>query len=124
MKLMLWIDARWPLSAMIRIGLDEEIPGGAKYAYVFGSAALIVFLLQIVTGIWQVFYYVPTLKEAYNSLSYFGIEVPFGWLIHGFALTRAHRRWSSLSCCTCPRSICGGPISGPTNCNGSSGSAC
>ena len=83
MKLMLWIDARWPLSAMIRIGLDEEIPGGAKYAYVFGSAALIVFLLQIVTGIWQVFYYVPTLKEAYNSLSYFGIEVPFGWLIHG-----------------------------------------
>ena len=25
----------------------------------------------------------PTLKEAYNSLSYFGIEVPFGWLIHG-----------------------------------------
>ncbi|MFB3926243.1 MAG: cytochrome b N-terminal domain-containing protein [Syntrophales bacterium] len=83
MKLLLWIDARWPLSAMLRVGLEEKIPGGAKYAYVFGSAALIVFLLQIITGIWQVFYYVPTLKEAYNSLSYLRIEVPFGWLVHG-----------------------------------------
>ncbi|MDD1713385.1 MAG: cytochrome b N-terminal domain-containing protein, partial [Methanoregulaceae archaeon] len=48
-----------------------------------GSAALIVFLLQIATGIWQLFYYVPTLTQSYNSLNYMRTEIPFGWLVHG-----------------------------------------
>ena len=78
-----WINERFPLLPMIRLALEEEMSGGASYAYVFGSAALIVFLLQTVTGIWQLFYYVPTLSEGYNSLNYLRTEVPFGWLIHG-----------------------------------------
>ncbi|MGA2331102.1 MAG: cytochrome b N-terminal domain-containing protein [Syntrophales bacterium] len=79
-----WIDERWPLTPFIRLALEEEMSGGAGYAYVFGSAALIIFLLQVVTGIWQLFYYVPTLGQGYNSLNYLRTEVPFGWLIHGF----------------------------------------
>ena len=43
-----WIEDRWPLSALIRLGFEEEIPGGASYAYIFGSATLITFILQIV----------------------------------------------------------------------------
>ena len=78
-----WIDERWPLSPFIRLALEEEMSGGSSYAYVFGSAALIIFLLQAVTGIWQLFYYVPTLGQGYNSLNYLRTEVPFGWLIHG-----------------------------------------
>ncbi len=39
--------------------------------------------LQIVTGIWQLFYYVPTIDYAYSSLSYLRLQVPYGWLIHG-----------------------------------------
>jgi ubiquinol-cytochrome c reductase cytochrome b subunit len=78
-----WIEERWPLSALIRLGFEEEIPGGASYAYVFGSATLITFILQIVTGICQLRYYVPTLDHAYDSLNYLRTEVPFGWLIHG-----------------------------------------
>ena len=79
-----WIDERWPLTPFIRLTLDEEMSGGSSYAYVFGSAALILFLLQVLTGIWQLFYYVPTLGQGYNSLSYLRTEVLFGWLIHGF----------------------------------------
>ncbi len=78
-----WINERWPLSASVRLALDEEMAGGSSYAYVFGSSALIVFLLQAATGIWQLFYYVPVLGQGYNSLNYLRTEVPFGWLIHG-----------------------------------------
>jgi ubiquinol-cytochrome c reductase cytochrome b subunit len=82
-RLLKWIDERWPLTPLIRIALDEEMAGGSSYAYVFGSSALIIFLLQVVTGIWQLFYYVPTLEQGYNSLNYLRTEVPFGWLVHG-----------------------------------------
>ncbi len=78
-----WINERWPLTPFARLALEEDMAGGASFAYVFGSAALILFLLQVVTGIWQLFYYVPTLTQGYNSLNYLRTEVPLGWLIHG-----------------------------------------
>jgi ubiquinol-cytochrome c reductase cytochrome b subunit len=82
-KLRQWIDERWPLSQLISLGLDEEIPGGSSFAYVLGSSTLIVLLLQAVTGIWQIFYYVPTVDHAYDSVNYLRTAVPFGWLING-----------------------------------------
>ncbi|MEJ2613471.1 MAG: cytochrome b N-terminal domain-containing protein, partial [Ignavibacteriaceae bacterium] len=48
-----------------------------------GSATLFVFTLQMVTGIWQLFYYVPTIDHAYDSLNFLRLFVPYGWLIHG-----------------------------------------
>ena len=82
-RLRRWIEERWPLSAVLRLGLDEDIPGGASVAYSLGSATLLVFLLQLLTGVWQLFYYVPTVDHAYDSLDYLRTSVPFGWLIHG-----------------------------------------
>ncbi len=78
-----WANDRWPLSALLRLGREEEIPGGASFSYTLGSATLVIFLLQMVTGIWQLFYYVPTVDHAYDSLNHLRTEVPFGWLIHG-----------------------------------------
>ncbi len=78
-----WIEERWPLSSLIRLSLEEEIPGGARFAYTLGSAILIVFILQAVTGIMQLFFYAPSTDHAYNSVSYLRTKVPFGWLIHG-----------------------------------------
>jgi ubiquinol-cytochrome c reductase cytochrome b subunit len=77
-----WIDDRWPLSTLIRLGLEEDIPGGSSFAYVIGSGILIVFLIMAVTGIWQLFYYVPTVDHAYDSTNYLRTQVPFGWLIY------------------------------------------
>ncbi len=78
-----WISERWPIAAVVRATLDEDIPGGAKFAYTFGSTALILFALQAVTGIFQLFYYVPSVDHAYNSVNYLRTQVPFGWLVHG-----------------------------------------
>ncbi len=78
-----WLNKRWPLSALIRLSLEEEIPGGSRFAYTLGASTLIVFLLQAVTGIFQLFYYVPTTDNAYNSLHFLWMQVPFGWLVHG-----------------------------------------
>jgi ubiquinol-cytochrome c reductase cytochrome b subunit len=82
-RIVSWVDERIPLTTMIRQGMDEEIPGGARYAYTLGSATLAVFVIQMITGVWQLFYYVPTVDHAYDSLNYLRTEVPFGWLIHG-----------------------------------------
>ncbi len=77
------MNERWPLSAVIRWSLEEEIPGGTSYAYIFGSCVLILFLFQVITGVWQLLYFVPTTDRGYDSLNYLRTEIPFGWLIHG-----------------------------------------
>lgn len=78
-----WLNHRLPVSAIVLLGLKEDMPGGTSFAYTIGSATLLVFLMQVVTGVWQMFYYVPTVDHAYDSLNYLRQEVPFGWLIHG-----------------------------------------
>jgi ubiquinol-cytochrome c reductase cytochrome b subunit len=78
-----WIDER---TGLIKTGaefLHEEIPGGTRFSYTLGSACMFLLTMQIVTGIWQLFYYVPTVDYAYSSLNYLRLQVPFGWLIHG-----------------------------------------
>jgi ubiquinol-cytochrome c reductase cytochrome b subunit len=82
-RVMRWINDRWPLRAMMRLGLEEEMAGGDSFAYIFGSSVLTIFLIQVITGLWQLFYFVPTIHHGYDSLSYLRIQVPFGWLIHG-----------------------------------------
>ena len=86
-----WLDERWPLSYLVHLSLDEEIPGGSSFAYTFGSALLAVFLLQVTTGILQLFFYVPDVKNAYNSINFLRTQVPFGWLINGI-----HRHGADL----------------------------
>ncbi len=78
-----WLNDRWPFSTVIKAAIEEDIVGGSSYAYTFGSAVLAIVLVQVVTGIFQILYYVPTVDHAYNSLGYLRTRVPFGWLIHG-----------------------------------------
>ena len=82
-KFINWFTYRWPFKPVIKWSLEEEIPGGDSYWYGFGATLLFVFVIQVVTGIWQLFYYVPTTNHAYQSVSYLRYQVPFGWLIHG-----------------------------------------
>jgi quinol-cytochrome oxidoreductase complex cytochrome b subunit/cytochrome c551/c552 len=78
-----WLNDRWPFKAAIKVALDEDIVGGSSYAYTFGSALLTIVLIQVVTGIFQLFFFVPSVDHAYGSLAYLRLKVPFGWLIHG-----------------------------------------
>ncbi|MEW6001222.1 MAG: cytochrome b N-terminal domain-containing protein [Nitrospirota bacterium] len=78
-----WLNDRWPFSYLIHLALDEEIPGGSRFAHTFGSAILTVFLLQATTGVIQLFFYVPAIDHAYDSVNFLRTKVPFGWLING-----------------------------------------
>ena len=59
----------------------------ASWWYVFGSAALTLFILQVFTGIMLALIYVPSAAEAWNSLQYLNHGVTLGWFlraVHGW----------------------------------------
>jgi len=62
-----WLEQRTGFVSMTKNFLTEDIPGGASYWYVFGSATLFAMILQIVTGIFLTFYYAPSANTAYES---------------------------------------------------------
>ncbi|MGD0403043.1 MAG: cytochrome b N-terminal domain-containing protein [Candidatus Acidiferrales bacterium] len=79
-----WLDARVQLGATIRETAEHSVPREtASWFYVFGSAAFVVFMLQIVTGIMLALIYVPSAGEAWNSLQTLNHSVSLGWFIRG-----------------------------------------
>src|SRR5213593_2224982 len=85
-----WFDRRLQLAAPIREAAEHPVPrNAASWFYVFGSAALTVFLLQLATGILLALTYVPSAAEAWNSLQELNHDVTLGWFI------RALHGWGS-----------------------------
>lgn len=80
-RLISWLDERTGFRALLRWGLSEPIPGGAKLAYVFGSGLAFVFLSQVVTGVALALYYCPSPEHAHTSVSYIMKEVASGALL-------------------------------------------
>jgi len=85
-----WFDRRLQLAAPIREAAEHPVPRNtASWWYVFGSAALVVFCLQVVTGILLAFSYVPSAGEAWSSLQALNHDISMGWFI------RALHGWGS-----------------------------
>jgi ubiquinol-cytochrome c reductase cytochrome b subunit len=85
-----WFDRRLQLAAPIREISEHPVPRNtASWWYVFGSAALVIFILQIVTGILLALVYVPSGAEAWSSLQTLNHDVALGWFI------RALHGWGS-----------------------------
>jgi ubiquinol-cytochrome c reductase cytochrome b subunit len=85
-----WLDERVQLAASIRETMEHPVSRqSASWAYVFGSAGLTVFMLQIVTGILLALLYVPSGAEAWNSLQILNHQVALGWFV------RALHGWGS-----------------------------
>jgi ubiquinol-cytochrome c reductase cytochrome b subunit len=85
-----WFDARLQLAGAIRETAEHRVPRDtASWFYVFGSAALVVFIMQIVTGILLAMVYVPSAGEAWNSLQTLNHSIAFGWYV------RALHGWGS-----------------------------
>jgi ubiquinol-cytochrome c reductase cytochrome b subunit len=85
-----WFDHRLQLAAPIREAAEHRIPRStSSWFYVFGSAALTVFILQLVTGILLALIYVPSGGEAWSSLQALNHQVALGWFI------RAMHGWGS-----------------------------
>ncbi|MBV9055303.1 MAG: cytochrome b N-terminal domain-containing protein [Candidatus Eremiobacteraeota bacterium] len=62
-----WIEQRTGFITMAKDFLTEDVPGGASYWYVFGSATLFAMMVQIVTGIFLTFFYAPSAATAWES---------------------------------------------------------
>jgi len=79
-----WFDHRLQLAAPVREMAEHPVPRNtASWWYVFGSAALTVFVLQFVTGILLALVYVPSGAEAWSSLQALNHDVALGWFIRG-----------------------------------------
>lgn len=65
-----WLEQRTGLNKLLHQTLDEPIPGGARYAFIFGSGLLFIFLSQVITGIFLALYYVPSVDHAHVTVAY------------------------------------------------------
>jgi ubiquinol-cytochrome c reductase cytochrome b subunit len=80
--LLTWVDQRFPLMENWRNHLAEYYaPKNFNFWYYFGSLAMFVLVLQIVTGIFLTMHYKPDANLAFASVEYIMREVSFGWLI-------------------------------------------
>ncbi|QWD62172.1 cytochrome bc complex cytochrome b subunit [Polynucleobacter sp. MWH-UH25E] len=81
-KVLAWVDSRFPLTSSIKAHLTEYYaPKNLNFWYFFGSLAIVVLALQIITGIFLVMNYKPDAAKAFESVEYIMREVPWGWLI-------------------------------------------
>ncbi len=82
MRLIEWVDARFPLSSLVKEHLSEYYaPKNFNFWYFFGSLALFILVLQIVTGIFLTMHYKPDAELAFASVEYIMRDVEWGWLI-------------------------------------------
>ena len=81
-KLLTWIDARFPLTKVWNEHLAKYYaPKNFNFWYYFGSLALLVLVMQIVTGIFLAMHYKPDTERAFASVEYIMRDVPWGWLL-------------------------------------------
>ena len=82
-KVMNWFENRFPTAFdAYRVHMSEYYaPKNFNFWYIFGSLALLVLVIQIVTGIFLVMHYKPDANLAFASVEYIMRDVPWGWLI-------------------------------------------
>jgi ubiquinol-cytochrome c reductase cytochrome b subunit len=77
-----WVDDRFPMTETWRLHLSEYYaPKNFNFWYYFGSLAMLVLVIQIVTGIFLTMNYKPDATLAFGSVEYIMRDVPWGWLI-------------------------------------------
>lgn len=80
-----WFDVRLGVREVLlptmRHPVPHELEGAKGWFYVFGSASLTLFLIQIITGIGLSLVYVPAADKAYESLLYLDYDQPLGWFL-------------------------------------------
>jgi ubiquinol-cytochrome c reductase cytochrome b subunit len=79
--LLTWLEQRTGVVSATTEFLTEDVPGGASYWYIFGSATIFAMILQIVTGIFLTFYYSPSTGSAWESTKYIYEHVPLGQFV-------------------------------------------
>ncbi len=85
-----WLERRLQLEGPIKDAVLHPVPRStASWWYVFGSASLVLLMLQVFTGIMLALVYSPSAANAWNSLQVLNHNIPLGWLL------RAMHGWGS-----------------------------
>ena len=80
--LLTWVDARFPLMENWNAHLAQYYaPKNFNFWYYFGGFAMLVLVIQIVTGIFLTMHYKPDAAQAFASVEYIMREVSWGWLV-------------------------------------------
>lgn len=82
-KVIDWLDERAGIKVLWHEAANEEIPGGARPRYVFGSVLMFLFLQQVALGILLATYYSPSATDAWASTAYISDQVTAGWFLRG-----------------------------------------
>lgn len=77
-----WFEERYQLGEVVEKNVTGKlIPRGLGWFGCMGGLALVAFMVQVGTGIFLIFFYIPSPGEAFNSVQYIRHALPYGWLI-------------------------------------------
>jgi ubiquinol-cytochrome c reductase cytochrome b subunit len=78
-----WLDDRTGYKAILHDSLYENIPGGSRWRYVWGSTLVFTFVVQLITGTFLWMCYSPSAQTAWESVYYIQNDMQGGWLLRG-----------------------------------------
>jgi ubiquinol-cytochrome c reductase cytochrome b subunit len=78
-----WTDDRIGISELLGPSMNHLVPRDSKWWYVFGSATMLAFIVQVVTGVALAFSYVSSSSQAYETLQFITNDAPFGRILRG-----------------------------------------
>jgi ubiquinol-cytochrome c reductase cytochrome b subunit len=78
-----WIDDRLGIVELVGPSMKHLVPHDAGWWYVFGSATMVAFIIQVVTGVALAFSYVSSSSQAYETLLFITNDASFGSFLRG-----------------------------------------
>ncbi len=78
-----WLDQRTGYKAIVKHALYENVPGGARWRYVWGSTLTFCLVIQFITGTFLWMAYSPSSQTAWESVYYIQYEMAGGWFLRG-----------------------------------------
>ncbi len=78
-----WIDSRTGYKGLLHETLFENVPGGARWRYVWGSTLSFFFVVQLITGVALWMSYSPSSQTAWESVYYIQHQMLGGWFLRG-----------------------------------------
>jgi ubiquinol-cytochrome c reductase cytochrome b subunit len=78
-----WLDDRTGISDIVRPIAQHPVPRGSGWWYVFGSATLLAFVVQVASGVTLAFSYIASSSQAYDTLLFITDDAPFGHFLRG-----------------------------------------
>ena len=78
-----WVENRTGIGRLVGALLYENIPGGSRWRYVWGSTVAFALFVQVVTGLFLWMGYSASASDAWESVNYIQNEISGGWLLRG-----------------------------------------